>query len=191
MAEGGQQQGGQQQGGQQQGGQQQGGGAPPGQGLTYDGWLAQQQADVQTMIGEHETGLRTALQSEREQRRQFEKELREAAKKLDEGSEARTRMEKMANDLDGMSRQAGFYEAAHAAGVTNLKLAWLAVQQDASLSDARGNVDMKRLQESYPELFGKPAGTAAGNAGGGTGTPPPGGKVDMDTFIRRKAGVVA
>lgn len=171
--------GGQQQTGQ---GQQQGGGGTP----TFDDWLGGQSADIRTLIEGHTAGLRSALQSEREQRRQFERELREAASQLEQGSAARTRLEEINQNLDTAERRAAFYESAHASGVTNLALAWLAVQQDPEMSDRRGNVDMARLREKFPELFGRQA-APAGNAGSGTQTAPASG-ASMNNFIRAAAG---
>jgi hypothetical protein len=171
-------------------GQQGGGGTPaPGEGVTFESWLGEQEEAVQGLVNDEVAGLRSALQSERQQRREFERELRDAARELEEGSEARTRLESMADELDTVERRADFYEAAHGAGVTNLRLAWLAVQQDESLSDRRGNVNMARLKKNYPELFGGgQRSPPPGNAGSGTdgGAPPATG--GMNEFIRRSAG---
>lgn len=168
--------------GQDQQGNQDGGGMP-----SFEDWLGGQDEGIQGLVNEHVAGLRSALGSEREQRRGLEKELREAAKTLDEGSEARTRLEGMADELDGAERRADFYEAAHGEGVSNLRLAWLAVQENEDLVDRRGVVNFAKLREGYPELFGGGQKTPAGNAGSGTGNPPPaaGG---MNAFIRTAAG---
>lgn len=170
---------GQQQGqqGQQQGQQQ--------QQVTFESWLEGQGQDVQGLINGHIAGLRSALQSERDQRRQFERELREAAGQLEQGSEARQRLDQLTADLDVQERRAEFYEAAHQAGIVNLRLAWLAVQQDDEVRDRRGNANMAGLRERYPELFGHPA--PAGNAGSGTNQQQQP-AADMNAFIRTAAG---
>lgn len=167
---------------------QEGGQGNEGGTLTFEGWLEGQEEAIQTLVNDEVAGLRSALQSERQERRRFEKELRDAAGKLEEGSEARQRLDSLSGEMERMEKQAAFYEAAHAAGVTNLRLAWLAVQEDESLVDRRGNVDMKRLKEDFPELFGGgQRKTPPGNAGSGTSDQPPatGG---MNDFIRRSAG---
>jgi hypothetical protein len=153
---------------------------------SWETWLEAQGPEMVALYEEHVGGLRSALQSERQQRREFERQLREAAGQLEQGSQARARLEEMAGGLEQQERRAEFYELAHAAGVTNLRLAWLAVQQDESLTDRRGMVNMTRLQESYPELFGV-ARRGPGNAGAGTGSQTPKGG-GMNEFIRRAAG---
>ena len=165
----------------QNNGDQQGGETP-----TFESWIEGQDEQVRGLIDGHVDGLRSALKSEREQRRDFEKQLRDTAKQLEEGSDARQKLEGIAGELDAAEQRAEFYEAAHGAGVANLRLAWLAVQQDDSLRDRRGQVNMVRLKEQYPELFPSPK-ASAGNAGAGTQTPPQA-AAGMNQFIRRASG---
>lgn len=180
-----------QQGGQGSGSQDntQGQGGTP---ETWDAFLAAQPETIRGLYEQHTTGLTSALKSERQQRQQFEKELRDAAAKLQEGSEARTRLEKMSADLEGANRRAEFYEEAvrPEIGCSNPKLAFLAAS-DAGLFDSRGNPNWEQVKKQFPELFkgtgGTPPGGAGSGAGGGT---PPGGKSNMDDFIRREAGVI-
>lgn len=153
---------------------------------TFESWIEGQDEQVRGLIDGHVDGLRSALKSEREQRRDFEKQLRETAQQLEQGSEARQRLEGIAGELDAAEQRAEFYEAAHGAGVANLRLAWLAVQQDDSLRDRRGQVNMARLKERYPELFPGPK-VAAGNAGEGTQQPPKA-AAGMNEYIRRASG---
>lgn len=169
----------QQQGEQGQGGQQK----PPAP--TFDEWLAGQPEEVRGIVTEGTRGLKSALDAEREQRKAFERQLREAAGKVEQGSEARKKLDELSGQLEAQGRQAEFYEAAHAAGVTNLKLAWLVVQQDG-LMDKQGRVNWQAFAQAYPELIRKQA-APAGNAGAGTQNPPPSG-VGMNAFIRKAAG---
>ena len=120
---------------------QQGGETP-----TFESWLEGQDDQVRGLIDGHVSGLKSALKGERDQRRDFEKQLRATAKELEQGSEARQRLENIAGELESAEQQAEFYEAAHAAGVANLKLAWLAVQQDESLSDRSGRVNYNDVE---------------------------------------------
>lgn len=164
-------------------------GDPPGEGekpTTFEGWLEGQEDEIKTLVTGHIGGLKSALASEREQRKEFEKKLREAASELEQGSEARKKLEGIAGELEISERRATFYEEAHAAGVTNLRLAWLAVQNDENLLDRRGQVDLERMKKGYPELFGRPK-ASSGNAGAGTTSPPKPGS-GMNEFIRTAAG---
>ena len=153
---------------------------------TFESWIEGQDEQVRGLIDGHVSGLRSALKSERDQRRDFEKQLREAVGQVEAGSEARKKLDTLTGQLETQAQQADFYEAAHAAGVANLRLAWMAVQNDESVLDRRGNVDMARLKEKYPELFPSPK-AAAGNAGAGTQTTPQGAK-GMNDFIRQASG---
>ena len=154
--------------------------------VTFDSWLEGQDDQVRGLIDGHVGGLRSALQSERDQRKTFEKQLKDAVAKVDAGTEARKQLDTLTGQLESQAQQAEFYEAAHSAGVANLKLAWLAVQQDESLVDRHGRADMARLKEKYPELFPSPK-TPAGNAGTGT-QKDPSGSGGMNEFIRKSAG---
>lgn len=154
--------------------------------IVFDDWLKTQPAEVQSLLDTHTKGLKTALNSERERADGVEKQLRDAAKKLKEGSDERKGLEDMADQAATASKQATFYEEAHAAGVTNLKLAFLAAQQ-GDLFDKKGKVDFDDMKKQFPELFVPGAKPVAGKAGEGTGS-----KVrvggGMNDFIRRSTG---
>jgi hypothetical protein len=181
------QQGGQQGGDGQQSQQgqqgQQGGGTPP---LNFDAWLGSQDETVRGLIDSHTKGLKGALESERTQRKDFEKQLRDAAGKLEKGSEAEKQVTALADQVKSANGRADFYEAASAAGCTNLKLAWLAVQQDADLTDSKGNVRMDALKTAFPELFKSAAPRVPGNAGSGAGQG--NAAPNMNAIIRQAAG---
>lgn len=153
---------------------------------NFQTWLTEQDEATQTMFNNHIAGLKSALETERSDRKKLEKEVRDAAKKLEQGSETQQQLEKMANDLATTSSRAAFYETAHSAGVKNLPLAYVAARESGLLTDD-GTADMKGIKERFPELFTSTA-PPPGNAGEGTQTPPPNSEPDMDTFIRRAAG---
>lgn len=171
-----------------------GGQGDPGQGgdpskqaaVVYETWITEQPAEVKTAIEGHITGLKTALESERVSRKDLEKQLRELAGKAEKDSDAQKRLTEMADQMGEADRKADFYEAAHAAGVANLKLAYLVAQQD-ELFDRRGQVNFETMKGSYPELFGAAKKAPAANAGAGTNNnqAPAGG---MNAFIRQSAG---
>ena len=156
-----------------------------GETLTFETWLGTQDEKVKTLLDGHTKGLKTALDSERESRKDLEKKLRDLAKKAEQGSDAEKQLTEMADQIEAADRKADFYEEAHKAGVTNLKLAYIVATQD-DLFDKKGQVNFVTMKESYSELFGSPAKTK-GNAGNGTNqSQQP--KENMNTFIRRAAG---
>jgi hypothetical protein len=156
-----------------------------GETLTFESWIAGQPKEVKDLLDGHTAGLRTALGSEREIREDTEKKLRTMAEKAEKGSESQRQLVEMADKIAESDQKADFYEDAHAAGVTNLKLAYIVAKQE-ELFDKRGRVNFEAMKKDYPELF---AGTvnAAGNAGSGT-EGNLAGKGDMNTFIRQSAG---
>lgn len=150
---------------------------------TFDEWLAGQPEAVKALLDEHMRGLKSALESERQRAREFQKELRAAARQMEAGSEARKQIEEMAGRLAEIDRRAQFYDAAHLAGVTNLKLAYLAAREAGLIDDEKG-CDFEKLRRAYPELFRRSA--PAASAGAGTERVAP--AADMNAFIRRAAG---
>ena len=156
--------------------------------FDYETWLAAQPDDVKAGLEQHTSGLTSALTSERESRKDFEKQARDLAEKAEKGSEAQAQLTAVADKLAATDQRADFMEAAHAAGVKNLKLAYTVARED-EMFDRRGNVNFEAMKKTYPELFGSTA-PAAGNAGAGTITQPaPGGKnAEANAAIRRASG---
>ena len=91
----------------------------------------------------------------------------------------------MADRLAETERQNTFYDAAHAAGVRNLKLAWMAAN-DAKLVRDDGTADFSALKERFPELFDAGTPKPRGNAGDGSRTAPT--TNDFNDLIRKAAG---
>lgn len=153
--------------------------------LTFEAWQAALPDDQKALIEGHTKGLKSALDSERGTRKDLEKQLRDLAKKAESGSEAQTQLTQLADNLQAADRKADFYEAAHAAGVKNLKLAYT-VATTEELFDKHGRANFDEMKKSYPELFGAVA-TPRGDAGSGTQTSQ-GGKGNMNDAIRKAAG---
>lgn len=151
---------------------------------TFDTWLAGQGDDVKLLYEGHVRGLKTALERERADRKDFEVKLREAAAALQKGSEERTRLETLAKHAETASKRADFMVAAHAAGVNDLELAWVVVEQKG-LWTRRGEPDVEALRAAHPTLF-MARSAAAGNAGSGTGAQPPK-SAGMNDYIRAAA----
>jgi len=141
--------------------------------------------EQQEALDGHIDGLKNALKGERDGRKALERQLRDLAKTAEQGSELRQQLDKLAADQAAATAQATFYEAAHAANVKNLRLAWLAAN-DAGLVDKAGDVDFDRLKQVAPELFAaKTLPTAnAGNGAGQTGARQP----SMNDFLRAASG---
>ena len=154
--------------------------------LEWDAFHGSLSKEAQKLISDHESGLKTALNTERDARSDAEADLRKVAKDLKEGGEAQKKVLKLADDVAAGNQKADFYDDAHKAGVSNLKLAFV-VTKEEGLFDKRGNANFDKLKEIYPELFGKKK-IPDGTAGDGTGSGPPSKKKDMNAAIRAMAG---
>lgn len=166
------------------------GGVTPGAGetpVTFDEWMAAQDETVRGLLETHVAGLKNALKSEREQRGELQKALKDATKELEQGTAARGRLEELSGRLDGYEQQIAAYDVLQAAGVTNLKLAWIAARE-AGAVDKNGNVALETLKAEFPELFNQKRVPAPGNAGAGTQAAAPSAGSTVDDLIRRKAG---
>lgn len=140
----------------------------------FEAYLAKQAEPVKKLYETHTQGLKSALETERTSRKEAERQLRELAKKAESGSEAQKQLTDMAERMATTERMNQFYAAAHAAGVKNLRLAYLAASE-AKLISEQGEVDFAKMKESYPELFAasqtgqtqeKEQQTSTANAGG-------------------------
>jgi hypothetical protein len=153
--------------------------------MTFESWQEAMTDEQKSLIAGHIKGLKSALDSERESRKSLEKQLRDLAKSAEKGSEAQNQLTKLADDLQAADRKAEFYEAAHGAGVKNLKLAYMVATND-ELFDKHGRADFVEMKKLFPELFGT-SNPTRGDAGSGTEkkTKPSGG---MNDFIRSAAG---
>ena len=152
--------------------------------LTYDGWFNEQDDAVKGLISGNVTGLKSALDTERSQRKEMAKALKATTKELEKGTDARNALEKITVQLDAAEKRLAFVESV-SGQVSNVTLAWLAAQEIGAV-DGTGAVNLETLKASYPELFVKKV-RPAGNAGDGAGSSVAG-KKDMNTFIRRSAG---
>ena len=162
--------------------------------MDFDSWLSEQDEAVQGMIGDHIAGLRSALESERSERKGLQQQVKELAKESEAGSEMQQRLDKLAGELAATTTRSSFYEQAHGAGVRNLRLAYVAAREAGLLSED-GSVDLDALKADYGELFAQATApqqplTPRGNAGQGVGQLPPAPKTSMDDVLRQTAGVI-
>jgi hypothetical protein len=166
----------------QQNGQQQ----PNSTALSYETWISAQPDEVRKLLDSHTSGLKSALTSERERNKTLEKDLRDAASKVDKGSEAEKKLTALADQVTEANQKTSFYEGAVVAGVNNLKLAWMAAKSD-DLFKRDGSVDFDTMKKSYPELFGGSIAARSNNGGAGNNGQQPH-KGGMNDYIRRAAG---
>lgn len=156
--------------------------------LNFDAWLEKQDEGVKGLLDKHTGGLKSALSAERDRNKDLEKNLREAASKVEKGSESEKRLTELANQANEANRKSVFYEGAAAAGVNNLKLAYHAAVAD-DLFRKDGSVDFESMKEIFPELFGAGGLTQRANHAGAGSNGNALGKSNMNDFIRKAAGV--
>lgn len=160
------------------------GGTPP-EMPTFETWYTGLDEQGRGLVDGHVMGLKSALATERQNRADLSKQIKDLAAKAEKGSEAEKQLLDTFAKLEAAERRAAFAEDAirPEIGCSNVKAAYaLAVAED--LFDSKGRVDWTGLKSAAPELFRKPG---PGSADGGAGvnhTP----RMDMNMIIRRAAG---
>lgn len=153
--------------------------------LNFDKWYGSLDDATRDLFNDHVDGLKSALTSERNERKKLAAQIKELSGKADKGSELAQQLEQLTGNMGKLDQKAQFYEDAHSADVANLKLAWVAAQE-FDLLGKDDKVDFNKLREAAPELFRKkvtpPANAGNGNNQAGTTQP------TMNSFIRRAAG---
>lgn len=153
--------------------------------LDYSAWLDEQAEPVKNMLIEKQKRVSADLAAERDTRHKLEKQVRDLAARSEKDGETQKQLNQLADQMAIADRRADFYEQAHSAGVTNLKLALIVAEQE-DLFDKRGGVNFEVMKKSYPELFGAGRTVPPGNAGAGTNRQPS--APSMNDFIRAAAG---
>lgn len=172
---------------------------PPGQtpapgetpALKWEDWLATQPDNIKSLIDGHTTGLKSALQSERGTRGTLEKQLKDLQAKAEKGSDLERQLGEINSQLAQENTRGEFYEAAHAAGATNLRAAYVLAKADG-LIDERGKFRLDDIKARYPEFFTTAKfPTPPGHAGSGAGgqTPALSGNAAANHAIRSAAGL--
>lgn len=155
--------------------------------FDFDTWLGEQPEHVRKGYEGKTQGLHSALESERQQRKDFARQLRDLEKTATEGSDAKKALGEMSARAELAEQRAAFFEEAGKPeiGCSNPKAAFLVASAD-NLFKRSGEPDWAAIKAAAPELFAgrKPA---PGHAGNGSGAPPPQ-RVDMNTMIRAAAG---
>lgn len=150
---------------------------------SFDKWIEGQPESVKTLIATHISGLKSALESERGQRKDLNRKLGELRDKAKAGENVEAELNKVRDDLSKATARAHFYEKAPS-DVSNPQLALVAADQ-AGLIEDDGSCDWKEMRKRFPELFRK----AVPKGDAGTGVTSPTKDVrSMNAFIRRAAG---
>jgi hypothetical protein len=164
-------------------------GTPPEaqQPFNFDEWVAEQPDHIKSGLTQHTAALKNALESERTQRKEFSKQLRDLTAKAEKGSEAEKTLGEMSTRLEQAEQRAAFYEEAGRAEIacSNPRAAFLVASAEG-LFTKRGDPDWPAIKAAAPELFGRKT-TPPGNAGSGSNGPPAVGG-DMNAFIRAASG---
>lgn len=145
---------------------------------NFDTWLATQPDPIKGLVSEHTQGLRSALETERAQRKDLAKQIKELIGKQAADSDAAKQLGELSSSLEAAQKRADFFEEATVAGCIKPKLAYLVAQSEG--------IKMEQIKAQYPELFAS-ARTTPTHAGNGTGNPPAG-VTTMNDLIRRAAG---
>jgi len=153
---------------------------------TWEAVLAGLPAEAKELYQQHTAGLSTALDKERDARKDQEKALRDLAKKAEAGSDAQRQLTEIADKLVAETKRADFFQEAARPeiGCRNTELAFKVALIDDAF-DKRGNVNWAVLKDNYPELFGeyKKPGADAGSGRDGNIA-----GLSVDDQIRKAAG---
>jgi hypothetical protein len=155
--------------------------------FDFDAWLGEQPDHVKKGYEGKTSGLHSALETERTQRKEFAKQLKDLTTKAEKGSEAEKALGEMSSRVEQAEHRAAFYEDAGKPeiGCTNPKAAFLVASAD-NLFKRSGEPDWAAIKQAAPELFASRK-TPPGNAGTGNGAPAPKGGT-MNDYIRAAAG---
>ena len=142
----------------------------PGEFESFEQFLEKQPESVQKLYETHTSGLKSALQKERDSKKDLDDQLKAATAKAEKGSDLEKTLLELQKQSAASERRARFAEEAITPeiGCTNVKAAFaLAVAED--LFKKSGDPDWEAIKKAAPELFKKPGSTTSGKAGDGTG----------------------
>jgi len=154
--------------------------------FEFDAWFGKLPPHEQEGLDNHTAALRNALESERSQRKEFSKQLRDLTAKAEKGSEAEKTLGEMSSRLEQAEQRAAFYEEAGRPeiGCSNPRAAFLVASAEG-LFTKRGDPDWPAIKTAMPELFGRKP-VPNGNAGVGSNSPPA--APSMNDYIRAATG---
>ena len=157
---------------------------------TFESWFESQPDDVKSLISEHEKGLKSALNAERDNTKALSRQISDLQGAAEKGSELEKQLTTLQAKLTESERHANFIDGAASAGCTNAKAAYKLAKADEDLWRRDGSPDWAAIKETAPEFFRK--NQSSGNPGSGTDKDPNAGSKmhPMDEIMRRSIGVL-
>lgn len=160
---------------------------------TFADWdaLVKAHPEAESLYEGRTSGLKSALDKERDKAAEATKELRKLARDADEKTAAA--LNKLADEKDAeieqARRESAFYREAAASGVPGDKLAraWL-ICKNGDYFTKRGDPDIVAMKTELPELFQAPASPPPRVAAGAGASQPPAPAADFNTNFRRLVG---
>ena len=137
---------------------------------TFESWFESQPDNVKSLISEHEKGLKTALNAERDNTKALSNQLKDLQGAAEKGSDLEKQITALQARLTESERHASFIDGAAAAGCSNPKAAYKLAKADEDLWRRDGSPDWAAIKDTAPEFFAKP--NSNGNAGSGTDKDP-------------------
>ena len=150
---------------------------------TFDAYLDKQDGKVKELYEKHTSGLRSALEKERDEKKDLSRQLKDLLPKAEKGSELEKQLSETLGKFEAAERRASFAEDAikPEIGCVNIKAAFALAIAD-NLFDRQGKPNWAEIKHVAPELFRK-AGSTDGGAGGRTEP-----TNDINSAIRKAAG---
>ena len=166
------------------------GGMPETPNGTFESWYESQPDEIKTLISDHERGLKTALNAERDNTKALSSQLRDLQGAAEKGSDLEKQLTALQARLTESERHAAFMDGATTAGCSNAKAAYKLAKADEDLWKRDGSPDWAAIKETAPEFFQRPNGS--GNAGSGTTTDPANNAKQhpMDVRMRQQLGLL-
>jgi len=157
---------------------------------TFESWFESQPDDVKTLISDHERGLKSALNAERDNTKALSSQLKDLQGAAEKGSDLEKQITALQDRLKESEQHTAFIDGAAGAGCTNAKAAYKLAKADPDLWRRDGSPDWAAIKETAPEFFAKPNG--AGNAGSGTNADPANSAKQhpMDVRMRQQLGLL-
>lgn len=156
---------------------------------NFDAFLQTQPDTIKGLYASNVSGLKTALESERESRKKLSEQVKTLSPQVEKGSELEKQLTEMVKRLEeaeqreaDSNRRAKFAEQAIRPGVgcSNVKAAY-ALATSEKLFNSEGDPDWKALRQLAPELFRQKPEMDAGATGRAAGD-------DINAALRKAAG---
>ena len=149
---------------------------------TFEDLLNTFDEPAKALYESHTAGLKSALDTERKERKALAEQLKELSGKAEKGSEMEAKLAETAQKLEQTERRAKFAEESSAEGCVNPKAGWTLASAEELFTEA-GDIDWRKLKGIAPELFKVAPATNAGIKSKPAA-------IDFNEEIRRKAGII-